>query len=116
MTNPPINYRTMFNPGDPSAEQTDEQIAPYLRQAKVGDEVAVRSMYAGGLNFQIMPVVGVAPKLGRPYTDDAFSFGGQAWHTKTGKNCLAPKVKARLVMPTQAVRDYLVKRPDIFAN
>ena len=50
MTNPPINYRAMLQPDDPSSEQTEQQIAAYprLEPARSFDKSGVVHMTDGG--------------------------------------------------------------------
>jgi hypothetical protein len=97
---------------DPATGQTMEEISAYIRQAKVGDYVAIRSTYAAHLVYRIPLITGVNPKSGRVYTEDVGGLGGRSWFMKSGRNCFASKGKAVLILPTQAVRDFAANHPE----
>jgi hypothetical protein len=92
-------------PNDPSSSQTEQEIANYYRNVKQGDVAVIRETYARRLWFIITRISGTNPKLGRVYLDVAprSGYGGTAFYAKSGKNCVAPKGQASLVVPTPEV-------------
>ncbi|GAB9179499.1 hypothetical protein [Bradyrhizobium diazoefficiens] len=100
-------------PGDPSATQTQEQIAEHYRNAKEGDVAVIRETYATRLWFIVTKITGTNPKAGRVYLEHAPSsgYGGRAFYMKSGRNCFAPKGQSSLVMPTQDVLEHAEKFP-----
>ncbi|WP_454642882.1 hypothetical protein [Bradyrhizobium liaoningense] len=99
-------------PGDPSANQTEEQIREYYTGANEGDVAVIRQTYANRLFFIVSKVTGKNGK-GRVYLADepASGYGGCAFWIKSGKNCFSPKGQARLVVPTPEVLAHAERYP-----
>jgi hypothetical protein len=98
-------------PGDPSNDQTQEQIAEYYRNAAEGAPAVIRETYGSSLTFKVTKVTGSNPRLGRVYVDEHTAYGGLAYYIKTGKNCRAPKGQTSLVVPTEPVLQHAQKHP-----
>ncbi len=96
---------------DPSATQPPTQIEAYLCGVAVGDEVAIRSTCHRVLSFVIAKVLGTKLSADRLYTDRAPGWSGAAWDIKSGKSCSAPAGPATLVVPTEAVREFIRQHP-----
>jgi hypothetical protein len=99
-------------PGDPSNEQTQEQIAEYYRNAKEGDLAVIRETFGSSLTFKVTKVTGSNPRLGRVYVNEHTAYGGLAYYVKTGKNCRAPKGQTSLVVPTETVLEHARRHPN----
>jgi hypothetical protein len=99
-------------PGDPSVDQTEEQIRKYYTSANEGDVAVIRQTYANHLFFIVSKVTGKNGK-GRVYLADepASGYGGCAFWIKSGKNCFSPKGQARLVVPTPEVLTHAEQYP-----
>ena len=100
-------------PGDPSAEQSQDDIANYYRNASEGDAAVIRETYARRLWFIATKIVGKNPRFGRVYLahEPHPGYGGVAFHIKSGRNYAAPKGQSSLVMPTPEVLQHAEKFP-----
>lgn len=100
-------------PGDPSADQTPDQVAQHYRNAKEGETAVIRETYANRLWFVVTTITGTNPKAGRLYLADApkSGHGGRAFYAKSGKNCFSPKGQSSLVIPTEAVLEHAKRYP-----
>lgn len=95
--------------GDPSGQQTAEEITEYYRNAKVGDPACIRSTYAGHLEFK-MTVIEKAAHKSRIATRDPYTFGGSGFYVD-GRNCRSPHGQGRLVKPTADIENWISKHP-----
>lgn len=89
----------------PCFDQTEEQIKAWLQaNVKMDTEVAVRETQGHVLRYTIAPV----NYLGK----GRFKVGSFGTFYYSGKNCFHPKGQTRLVMPTNAVREFIQRHPD----
>jgi hypothetical protein len=98
-------------PDDPSADQTQEEIADHYRIAKEGDMAVIRETYAGRLWFIVTTIT--KSKSGRIYLKDApqSGYSGPAFYVKSGKNCRAPTGQCSIVVPTPEVLAHAERHP-----
>lgn len=88
----------------PCFNQNEEQIKAWLRaNVKMGTEVAVRETQGHVLRYTIAPV----NYLGK----GRFGVGSFGSFYYSGKNCYYPKGQTRLVIPTDAVREFAQRHP-----
>ncbi|MBM7112121.1 hypothetical protein [Archangium primigenium] len=88
----------------PCFDQTKEQIETWLRvNVKMGTEVAVRETQGHILRYTIASV----NYLGK----GRFGLGSFGSFYYNGKNCFHPKGQTCLVMPTNAVREFIQRHP-----
>jgi len=88
----------------PCFDQTEEQIEAWLRaNVKMGTEVAVRETQGHVRRYAIAPV----NYLGK----GRFGVGSIGTFYYSGKNCFHPKGQTRLVIPTDAVREFIQRHP-----
>jgi hypothetical protein len=90
----------------PCAEQTEDEIAGYYRNAKVGDVAVVRQTQGHMLVYAVTEVEGLNPSRGRTYIKQHGAF-----YMKSGKNCFHPKGQTTLVVPTEEVLKWAAEHP-----
>ena len=88
----------------PCFEQTKEQIEAWLRaNVEMDTEVAVRETQGDHLLYTIAPVDYLGKGRFGVKTFGSFYY--------SGKNCFHPKGQTRLVIPTNAVREFIQRHP-----
>jgi hypothetical protein len=90
---------------DPSKLQTQEEIAKYYKVAAIGDDACIRTTYGGILEFKMSIIEREAKKSRVVLRHNAWN-GGFAWYVD-GRNCVAPGGKARLVIPTPEIKEWI---------
>lgn len=91
----------------PCAYQSEEDIAAYYRNAKVGDVAVVRQTQHYTLVYKVEQIEGANPRAGRVYVSQ---YG--AFYMKHGRNCFHPKGQTTLVVPTVEVLKWASEHPD----
>jgi hypothetical protein len=90
----------------PCVNQTEADIEAYYRNARVGEDVAIRHTQGFTLQYVITTVEALNALKGRVYVKD---FG--AFYMKHGKSCYYPKGQTSLVVPTDSVKQWAAAYP-----
>lgn len=105
----------MFPPGkpsgDPSHDQTAEEIERYYRNVKIGDLAAVKTRQYGRLEIKITAVSNVSPEIGRIHLDDDAVWGGVAYSVESGKSYYASSGQSSLIIPDEKVMAWAKANP-----
>lgn len=103
--------RSGNRPQDPARGQTEETISSFLAGCAGGDNVAILNTSGVRVTIFLTTVTLVEASRRRLYTIDRAEYGNNAWHMRSGSNCLDPKGKSRLIEPTAAVREFALQYP-----
>lgn len=102
---PPRTY------GDPSHDQTAEEIERYYSNVKIGDLAAIRSSQYGRLEIKITTVSNTNPDVGSIHLNDEAVWGGVAYSVKSGKSYYAPSSQSSLVVPNETITTWAKENP-----
>jgi hypothetical protein len=102
---PPRTY------GDPSQDQTAEEIERYYRSVKVGDLAAIRTSQHGRLEIKITTVSNTNPEVGSIHLNDDAVWGGVAYSVESGKSFYTPSSPSSLVVPNETITAWAKENP-----